>query len=70
MAKKITDPIALRDTAVDGKHFARGDKVTDVDVFQLQSAQNIGAVSRPGEDDGAAEAAIADAAAAGNAGKE
>lgn len=57
MGKKSSNPVALRDTAVDGQHFAQGDDVTGVDMEELGKAQRIGAVSTPGENDDAAEAA-------------
>lgn len=49
MAKKREDaagsgPVAARDVAIDGQHFARGEAVTGVDEEELAKAIRLGAV--------------------------
>lgn len=54
MARKPTAlsgaPVATRDIAIDGIHFATGAAVVDVDPDELDKALRLGAVAYPSED--------------------
>ena len=60
MARKPTNagagvPVALRDIAVDGKHFSEGDPIEGVDEEELTKAVRLGSAGYPA----AASAAVA-----------
>ena len=51
---KVTAPIAARPIAIDGKHFAQGEKITGVDQSDIETCIRLGSVVDANSDEGAA----------------